>query len=59
LIDAVPFRLLNVENNENFDSVAIIKHCTIKDTKETPFIQAYTTSNQPILYPNNVWGTFQ
>jgi hypothetical protein len=59
LMDATPFRLLSIEQNENFDSVAIIKHCTIKDALETPFIQAYTTSSQPMLYFNHVWGTFQ
>lgn len=58
LIGATPFRLLNIESNESFDTLGIIQHCTIKESKETQFIQSYATSNQPMLYSNNVWGMF-
>ncbi|KAI7899802.1 PGAP1-like protein-domain-containing protein [Cokeromyces recurvatus] len=58
LIEAKPYRLLTVDSGEDYSHLAVIKHCQIVNTDETPFIKAYAIFSQSIQYTQSVWGNY-
>ncbi|KAI9481388.1 MAG: PGAP1-like protein-domain-containing protein [Benjaminiella poitrasii] len=57
LAGSLPYRLLTIDNDSirNSHYLSIIQHCQITNAKETPFIQAFAISYQPVRHTQSIW----